>query len=66
METLFSSCGQEPFAQDFLRIVFGQFEVMDARVDRWVAAIDATTAAYAVHFAHDRQTGIEIGQSTGR
>ena len=37
VETLFACGGQEPFAQNLLRVVLGQFEVMDARVDGRIA-----------------------------
>lgn len=61
MKSFFSGGGEEALAQDVLRIVFGQLQVVDARVDRRVAAV-----AGRVHLADDGEARVEVGQAARR
>lgn len=58
METFLLGCGNEPLAQDLLWWIIGQFEIVDAGVDGWVAVV------ITVHFADNCKPGLEIGQAS--
>lgn len=60
VEAFFPGGGQKPLTQNFFGLVLGQFQVVDASVDRGVAALAG------VHFAHHRQPGVEVGEAARR
>jgi len=60
VEAFFPGGGEQPLAQDLFGLVLGQFEVVDAGVDRGVAALAG------VHLAHHRQPRVQVGQPARR
>ena len=60
MEALLHGGGEQAVAEDVLRAVLGQLQVVHARVDGREAAV------VAVHFAHDGEARLQVGESARR
>jgi len=59
VETFLFGGRKQSIAQDFLGRVLGQFEVVDARIDRGIATV------CRVNLADDGQSRLKVGKSAG-